>query len=533
MDYVAGKSLVPPIPLTELLPHAENVLKLAGMNSQYRDFAAILLNNELWRDSLAAVPFNRRLLLLPKCLRASDQCRATFDEFGLLCKECGLCSINDLQKEAERLGYVVLVAEGSALVMALLQKGKVDAIVGVSCHNVLEKAFPYMESAAIPGMAIPLLQDGCIDTTVDLDWVWEILHLNSEDKSQRLDLTALREEVDRWFTLESLDEIMGPANNETEKLGRYWLGKAGKRWRPFLTAATYVALQNNNSIELPDEVKKAAVAVECFHKASLIHDDIEDGDDWRYGDKTLHKQHGIPVALNIGDLLIGEGYRMISLCGISPSKIAKMLSVAAEGQRTLCLGQGSELAWIQLPRPLSSKEVIDIFRRKTAPAFEVSILLGAICHDVNHNLSQIIHQYSEALGIAYQIRDDLEDWGGMNESNDLAALRPSLMMALAHENSLETQKSLWNNLWQRILPAGNNTKMIEEMYRQYGIDAQTRHILEAFKAEAIRSLAEMHHPSLKCLLRRVIGKIFNTPEIRGWCHDSALKSAGQNNPPPE
>ena len=62
----------------------------------------------------------------------------------------------ELQAEAERLGYAVLCAEGSAIVMAIIQTGKIDAIVGVSCLSVLEKAFPYMESAAIPGIAILL-----------------------------------------------------------------------------------------------------------------------------------------------------------------------------------------------------------------------------------------------------------------------------------------------------------------------------------------------------------------------------------------
>ena len=88
----------------------------------------------------------------------------------VFCKQCGLCSIQDLQNEAERLGYyAVLVAEGSAIVMSLIQTGKIEAIVGVSCLSVLERAFPYMEAAAAPGVAIPLLQDDCIDTTVDLD----------------------------------------------------------------------------------------------------------------------------------------------------------------------------------------------------------------------------------------------------------------------------------------------------------------------------------------------------------------------------
>ena len=148
----------------ELREHADAIVAAAGVDPAYRDYVGVLLNNEVWREHLATVPFERRLLLLPKCLRVEDKCPAPFDEFGLLCKQCGLCTIQDLQDEAERLGYAVLVAEGSALVMALIQTGKIDAIVGVSCLSVLERAFPYMEAAAIPGVAIPLLQDDCNDT---------------------------------------------------------------------------------------------------------------------------------------------------------------------------------------------------------------------------------------------------------------------------------------------------------------------------------------------------------------------------------
>ena len=78
-------------------------------------------------DTLAQIPYQRRLLLIPKCLRdRRPKCPAPFDEFGLLCKECGLCSIQDLvAAEAERLGYAVLVAEGSAIVTALIETGQV------------------------------------------------------------------------------------------------------------------------------------------------------------------------------------------------------------------------------------------------------------------------------------------------------------------------------------------------------------------------------------------------------------------------
>jgi len=59
-------------------------------------------------------------------------------------------------------------------------------------------------------------------------------------------------------------------------------------------------------------VKRAAVAIETFHKASLVHDDIEDDDAYRYGHETLHRVHGVGTAINVGDYLIGLGYRCVS-----------------------------------------------------------------------------------------------------------------------------------------------------------------------------------------------------------------------------
>ncbi|HEY1111822.1 MAG TPA: polyprenyl synthetase family protein [Opitutaceae bacterium] len=520
-DYVAAERPVPPLPMPQLKEHADKLLAQLRLDPIYRDYVGLLINNELWRESLAAVPYERRLLLLPKCMRVEAKCPAPFDEFGLLCKQCGLCTIQDLTVEAERLGYAVLVAEGSAIVMSIIQTGKIDAIVGVSCLSVLEQAFPYMEAAAIPGVAIPLLQDDCIDTTVDLDWVWEYIHLSSEDKTRRLDLGALRDDVDFWFAPGSLELIMGKSEGQTERIAREWLGRAGKRWRPFLAVAAYQALHGDTSAPLPDDLRKVAVAVECFHKASLIHDDIEDNDTLRYGQKTLHEEHGIAVALNVGDLLIGEGYRLLASCRISAEQRARMLAVAADGQRQLCRGQGAELCWARNPAPLRPNEVLDIFRRKTAPAFEVALRMGALYAGViqHDDVSDTIGRYSEALGIAYQIRDDLSDLGLGGDTNDLAGLRPSLLLAIAHEKAQGAQKDILASLWRRTWPEGVTQEQIEALYTELGAPQRAQVLLETYKEEAIRSLHELENANLKGLLRRTLGKIFNDVEIKGWCKE--------------
>jgi geranylgeranyl pyrophosphate synthase len=526
-NYVAEHNPVPPMPADELKIHADRLVRMMGCDAIYRDYIGVLISNEMWRETLAQVPFEKRLLLLPKCLRVEAKCPAPFDEFGLLCKQCGLCTIQDLQAEAEKLGYAVLVAEGSAIVMSLIQTGKIEAIVGVSCLPVLERAFPYMEAAAIPGVAVPLLQDDCIDTTVDLDWVWDYIHLSSDDTTRRLDLGALREEVDFWFTPASLDLIMGPGEWETEKIARDWLMRAGKRWRPFLAVATYQALQSAANVSLPDDLRKIAVAVECFHKASLIHDDIEDSDELRYGEKTTHEEHGVAVALNVGDLLIGEGYRLIGECKASAEQKAEMLLVASRGQRELCRGQGAELCWARNPQPLTSLQVLDIFRKKTAPAFEVALQLGALYagNDLHEEVSDVLKTYSEALGIAYQIRDDLSDLGASGETNDLAGLRPSLLLAVAHEKAKDAQKEQLASIWRRQLPSGSSLEQIEALYLELKADERARTLLETYKEEAIRSLRDLDNASLKGLLRRVIGKIFNDTEIKGWCKEFEQKNA--------
>jgi geranylgeranyl pyrophosphate synthase len=563
-QYVRRFAPVPPLSFEELRQHATRFSELGGVDLSYRDYIAVLLNSEVWREQLASVPFERRLLLLPKCLRVEDKCPAPFDDFGLLCKQCGLCSIQDLQSEAERMGYAVLVAEGSALVMAIIQTGKIDAIVGVSCLSVLEKAFPYMESAAIPGVAIPLLQDDCKDTTIDLDWVWDVIHLTSDDRTYRLNLDAVRSDVDAWFEPPALRAALGPDDGQTRRIAQEWLGRAGKRWRPFLAACAYKALASDPHAPLPAGLARVALAVECFHKASLVHDDIEDRDDLRYGEKTLHAEHGEAIALNVGDLLLGDGYQLLADADAAPLDKARMFSIAAAGHRTLCLGQGAELTWARSPAPLTSLQVLDIFRRKTAPAFEVALKLGAAYAGAGADVDDVLSRYSDALGIAYQIRDDLEDLGaepatGDGESelansaganhdaangdganartadrdtaagaaaprDDIAAGRPTLPLAIAFERSSGADRAFLEAVWRRTVSGPQISARVRALIVSTGAKDRCAALLDSYKQEAIRSLTDLEDPSLKGLLRRVISKIFSM-EIQGWCSEFEARNA--------
>ena len=521
--FAAETELVPPLPMAELQHVAETLCRTEGIDTSYTEVAALLINNEMWREALAAVPYERRLLLLPKCMRVEEHCPAPFDELGLLCKKCGMCSIEDLQEEAERMGYAVLVAEGSPIVMAIIEAGQIEAIVGVSCLHVLEKVYGYMEAAAIPGIAIPLLQDDCLDTNVDLDWVWDSVHLTSEDRTRRLDLSTLRDEVQTFFDELALQSVLGKPETETERLGHAYLAAAGKRWRPFLAVAIHQALQAEPGGEISSDIKKVAVAVECFHKASLVHDDIEDGDDFRDGRETLHHREGVPVALNVGDYLIGEGYRLLAETTVAAERRAEMLRLAAEGHRTLSLGQGDDLSFAARPRPLRATEVVSIFRRKTAPAFETALRLGAACAGAPDEMHDTLKSYSDALGVAYQIRDDLGELRAARDAGEAPERRPTLIWALAREAAKKAEKGRVAGLWTG--ERDEAADVVHQLLVDLGAENRADELRKAYEDEAIRSLRLLDNANVKGLLRRVLGKIFDELKIEGWCSEHEARNA--------
>jgi geranylgeranyl pyrophosphate synthase len=229
------------------------------------------------------------------------------------------------------------------------------------------------------------------------------------------------------------------------------------------------------------------------------------------------------VALNVGDLLVGEGYRLLAECDAPADVRVELLRIAADGHRRLCLGQGAELAWARQPRPLTSGDVAQIFRLKTAPAFEVALRLGAAFAEASPDVHATLARYSEALGIAYQTRDDVEDLTGGEAPDDLTALRPTLPLAIAYERAKGAPKDVLARVWSRRTEDGDGLEARRTL-DELGVVAQCRGLVDLHKEQAIRTLPELTNTSLKGLLRRVVGKIFRV-EIEGWCSEFEARNA--------
>ena len=169
-------------------------------------------------------------------------------------------------------------------------------------------------------------------------------------------------------------------------------GRGGKRLRPRLCKAVFDSLGGTRDLTPVME------AVECFHKASLVHDDIQDGDEVRYGLPSVWKEHGVPVAIAVGDWLVANGYRLIARSGFANA--VRMLEATVTSHLRLCEGQGDDLLGG------AAKDYISICERKTGEAFALAAELGALAAGVD---GAPYRQYGLDFGILFQVRDDLAD----------------------------------------------------------------------------------------------------------------------------
>ncbi|WP_280767007.1 polyprenyl synthetase family protein [Parabacteroides sp. PFB2-10] len=491
--FVNTQPFGPPLSMEDLSDLSDRLIADHTLDPGFKGWIMVEINNGVWRETVASIPYNKRILLLPKCLSHSANCQADVDEFGLLCHRCNHCSIPNLQDRADDLGMMSIVAEGFTSVISLIENRVVDTVIGVGCLDSLEKAFPLLINNAVPGLAIPLNTAGCKDTEVDYNYVDEMISMQSDREVYLLDYDHLKSTLNSWFSSENLDSILTHADDPTSSIAREWIGGEGKRWRPYLLAATYMALSGEK--EIPQEVELAAVAVECFHKASLVHDDIQDNDTMRYGKQTVNAAYGVPMAINVGDILLGEGYRLLTGCGKM-----ELVKVIADSHVALCKGQGIELAWSVSPHPLTMDFVLDIFCHKTVPAFDVSLIMGLICAGDDPELREILHRYSRALGIAYQLQDDIEDF----ETDDPVALRPSAVLAALCE--LQPDEEFIRTLLYHEEPKGFLYRSENKPLLNQALE-RVRQMVEQYHREALDVLHDVTNIELKRLLFRVTKRI--------------------------
>ena len=158
----------------------------------------------------------------------------------------------------------------------------------------------------------------------------------------------------------------------------------------------------------------------------------------------------------------------------------------------------------------------------------MALHLGAIHAGADRDVLDVLSEYSEALGVAYQIRDDLADFAG--EGGDAWAMRPSVLPAIACEHADDEQRPALEALWRRAEDA--SAKESERLVVELDAEAIAAGLLETHKGRAVRCLTAIDNANLKGLLRRVVGRIFKDVETMSCCHDHRTGNAAGRPPRP-
>ena len=162
-----------------------------------------------------------------------------------------------------------------------------------------------------------------------------------------------------------------------------------------------------------EEALDAAVAIEILHNYSLVHDDIEDGDELRHGRTTIWAQFGIPHGINAGDALCAISYlTLLHEEAVVPSnRVVEMLQVLHEANLRMCEGQGLDIGFETLPT-VSMDQYLEMIAGKTGALFAASCELGALAAGAEPARAAEYAKLGRAYGRAFQIRDDvLGTWG--------------------------------------------------------------------------------------------------------------------------
>jgi geranylgeranyl diphosphate synthase, type II len=272
---------------------------------------------------------------------------------------------------------------------------------------------------------------------------------------------------------QTLDALLPPASTKPKTIHRamrYSVFAGGKRLRPILCLAAAECCGGKPEAALP-----LACAVECIHTYSLIHDDLPcmDDDDFRRGRLTSHKVFGEGIAVLAGDALLTfafeiaaqvPGWRRYSL-----RDVIQELAIAA-GSRRLIAGQVVDLE--SEGKKVSLPLLKFIHQSKTAALLRSSIRLGAMSANATPNQLRALSDFGHALGLAFQVIDDILDVTqtseklGKSAGKDLSAEKATFPAIVGLERSRKVAKRLTAEARAALRPLGKKAEMLHGLADQ-------------------------------------------------------------------
>lgn len=219
------------------------------------------------------------------------------------------------------------------------------------------------------------------------------------------------------------------------QISEHIIGAGGKRLRPLLVLLCARAGPAAN----PESAARLAAIVEFIHTATLLHDDVVDESGLRRGRKTANALWGNAASVLVGDFLYSRAFQM--MVGLDHMLVMQVLA-----DTTNAIAEGEVLQLLHMGDPdLSEARYFEVIRRKTAILFAAACRLGGLAGGCGPETQEALHRYGMALGIAFQIADDVLDYAGDSEligknlGDDLAEGKPTLPLIVAQRRASAAQ----------------------------------------------------------------------------------------------
>ena len=249
---------------------------------------------------------------------------------------------------------------------------------------------------------------------------------------------------------------------------RYTALGGGKRVRPLLAYASGALFGGD-----AQALARVASAVEMIHVYSLVHDDMPcmDDDDLRRGKPTVHVAYDEATALLVGDALQAQAFQTLAdIDTVPPARLVQMLRLLAEaaGSAGMCGGQAIDLDSVGLS--LTRDELERMHQLKTGAMLRVSVILGALCgKDLTSTELEALKAYSKAIGLAFQVVDDVLDATadsatlGKTAGKDAADNKPTYVSILGLDQSKELAEQLRREAHEALAPFGEQAQRLREL----------------------------------------------------------------------
>ncbi|WMO12748.1 (2E,6E)-farnesyl diphosphate synthase [Pseudoalteromonas piscicida] len=260
---------------------------------------------------------------------------------------------------------------------------------------------------------------------------------------------------------------------------RYSIENGGKRLRPFLVYCTGELFG-----AAPEDLDKAAAAIECVHSYSLVHDDLPamDDDELRRGRPTCHIQFDEATAILAGDALQTLAFELLSEHQFAVNHLAqiKMISALAKASGLQGMVGGQALDIAATDRSITIDELERIHKLKTGALLSCAVELGILCGNpelVTEQACNAIRTYGRAIGLAFQVRDDILDVEGDTavlgkpQGSDIEHNKSTYPALLGLEQAKEKAEQLIDEALDALTKIDGDTEILADLAK-YIIDRE-------------------------------------------------------------